>query len=139
MRVDAQHAELALYSYGRLVPRSYPIVSSYTINVTGMRDPQSSGGFRKRYTDGRPGEVQAYMKDDPRYKAIADNVAMLAHMHLRSDGRNVSSPWVSFAFMDFHGKWAGPAITEAVAEELSASGYKVQVFHYDLIKMEAIK
>lgn len=131
-RLDAQKSEVGIYSFGRLIPRDYPIVSTFTINVTGMRDPQSSGGFRRKFTDGRADEIQDYIRDDDRYPAILDNVEMLAQMYLRSEGKSLS--WLSFAFMDNHGKWAGPAFAEAIAEDLSDLGYRVHTFHHDVLR-----
>lgn len=125
-----QQAELGIYTYGRLVPREAPPMSQYVIDVAGLRDPLSNRGFKHKYSDGRPGEVQDFVREDSRMNAILDTVKLIAHMQLRSmagDGK-----WLSFGIRDHHGKWIAPAVGEILADELSRAGYKVALHHHDV-------
>ena len=132
MRVEPNEAEIGLYTWGKLLKRSFIPQASYAIDVSGLRDPQSNRGFKKQFKDGRAGVIQEFVREDPRYQAIRETVEMLAFMHLRSDGRD--EKWLSIGLMDYHGLWIAPALGESIADVLSNSGYRVSCFHYDVIK-----
>lgn len=129
-RVAPSAAEIGIYTWGSKVPRSYTPIASYIVDVAGLRDPQSNRGFKKRHPHGCAGEIQEYVKEDPRYPAISDMVKMLAHLHLRSDAQD--GKWLTIALVDFHGRWIAPAVAELVSDELSSAGFRVSCFHYDL-------
>jgi RNase adaptor protein for sRNA GlmZ degradation len=129
-RVAPGKAEMGLYTYGRLGKAACP-VAQYYIDVSGLRDPSSNRGFRKLYTDGRHGEVQEYLKADPRVDAVFDSIRMIAHLNLRGDNTK-DGKWLSFAIKDHHGVWIAPAVAEIVADRLGNIGYDVTVFHYEL-------
>ena len=131
MRTDLRNAEVCLYSYGSLVKngRSAP-QCDYVIDVAGFRDPMSNRGFKNTYRDGRPSQVQDYVREDPRFAAILDTVRILVSSHVTSQAADKA--WVSIAFRDHHGKWIAPAIVESIADVLSAEKLKVHAFHMDL-------
>lgn len=128
--VEHSKAELGIYTFGEKSQR-YVGTCQYYINVTGLRDPGSSGLIRAQYPDGRAGGVQVYMNDDKRVRAIQETIRILAYMHLRSP-HTKDGKWLSFGLWDHHGKWAAPAIGEIVAGGLSDLGYGVSLFHADL-------
>lgn len=125
-RASCTDAELGLYSYGRIAKGAKPNVC-YIIDVSGLRDPQTNRGFRNNYKDGRAGEVQKYVAEDPRIEAIVDQVKLLAEMHLRGNGAD--KQWLTFGFRDHHGRWTSPAVCEIVADVMDRSGFKVHVSH----------
>jgi hypothetical protein len=129
MIVDQKDAEVGIYTFGRDSSNKVS-TTQYVIDVAGLRDPGSSGLIRSMHKDGRPGEVQAYINEDPRVKAVTDTIRMLAFMHLKSDGRD--GKWLSFGLQDHHGKWIAPAIGEIAAGILDMAGYKVSLWHADL-------
>lgn len=131
MRVESSQAEIGLYTWGKKVSKTTVPLASYVIDVSGFRDPMSNRGFRKLYPDGRCGEVQKYVKEDPRYPAISDSVRMIAEMHLRGEGSD--SKWVSIGIMDYHGLWIAPPIGELLADELDRAGFRVSLYHYDVL------
>jgi RNase adaptor protein for sRNA GlmZ degradation len=95
-----------------------------------MRDPMSNRGFKQKFADGRPGEVQKFVAEDPRYDAILDTVKFLAHTQLRSAA--ATGKWLTISIRDHHGKWIAPAVGELLADALTRDGYKVHVYHQDL-------
>lgn len=132
MRVSPSESEIGIYTFGDKVVTTLPRPAvNYLIHVAGLRDPMSNRGFSKTYTDGRPIVVQDFVKEDPRYEAILDSVRFLAHVHLRSEARD--NKWLSMAIVDHHGKWIAPAVGELVSHALDYSGYKVSLFHFDLM------
>jgi hypothetical protein len=138
-RVAQNEAEVGIYTFGKLT--EHPPNWTYLIDVAGLRDPSSNRGFRKTYSDGRPGEIQTYMRDDPRVPAIIDTIKMITWMNLRSEARD--NRWLSFGLRDHHGIWIAPPIGEIVADSLSNLGFKVSLFHHELTiqacKVEAMK
>jgi hypothetical protein len=127
-RVDHAKAELGIYTFGKDSPNR-PGSVQYIIDCAGLRDPGSSGSLRKTYTDGRPGEVQQYVNEDPRVRAIIETIRTIAFMHLRSQGAD--GKWLSFGLQDHHGKWIAPAVGELAADALSNAGYGVSLHHSD--------
>lgn len=131
MKTDIDKAEVGIYTFGKDSPNR-PSTVQYIFEVAGLRDPQSNRGFSKTYKDGRPGEVQNYVEDDPRVKAIIQEIRAFAYMHLRSDAKD--NKWLSFGIKDNHGRWIAPAVGELVAERLSQLKYGVYLCHCDLDK-----
>jgi hypothetical protein len=130
-RVNLAQSEIALYTFGKLCKSPItPPATDYLIDVAGMRDPMSNRGFKLQFSDGRPGLVQKFVSEDPRYNAIEESVKFLAHIQLKS--KAASGKWLTIAFRDHHGKWIAPAVGELVADSLSREGYKVHLFHADL-------
>ena len=129
MICDQKEAEVGIYTFGKDSPNRVA-TCQYIIDVSGMRDPGSSGVIRKLYGNGVPIEVQKYMEDDPRTRAVVETVRTITFMHLRSDGRD--GKWLSFGVVDHHGKWAAPAVGEIAAWTLDRAGYKVSIYHADL-------
>jgi hypothetical protein len=125
MRVDAGSSQVSIYTYGKVSPVQPG--AAYVIDVMGLRDPMSNRGFRQRYEDGRPGEVQDYVKGDPRLQAIIDEVRLLAYLHVDCE----QDKWISIGVRDFHGKWISPAVGELIAEALDNLGYRTYVYHYE--------
>jgi RNase adaptor protein for sRNA GlmZ degradation len=128
-RVDHSKAEVGIYTFAAESPNRVA-TCQYLINVVGLRDPSSSGMIRSVHKDGRPGEVQDYIQEDPRVKAVVDQIRLLTYMHLKSEGRD--GKWLSFGIHDHHGKWIAPAIGEIAARTLDTAGYHVSLFHADL-------
>jgi RNase adaptor protein for sRNA GlmZ degradation len=128
-RVDHKDAEVGIYTFGKDSPNRVA-TCQYLIDVVGLRDPGTSGAVRKAYRDGRHEEVQTYIQDDPRVKAVIDQIRMFAYMHLKSEARD--GKWLSFGIHDHHGKWAAPAIGEIAARVLDMAGYRVSLYHADL-------
>jgi RNase adaptor protein for sRNA GlmZ degradation len=124
-------AEVGIYTFGKDSPNRVA-TCQYVIDVSGLRDPGSSGGFRKTFQDGRPGAVQDFVAEDPRVKAVIDSIRMFAFMHLRSEAAD--HKWLSFGLKDHHGRWTAPAIGEIAATKLAEAHYKVSLFHADLEK-----
>jgi hypothetical protein len=133
MRVDPSQAEIGIYTWGTKIPREYVPVANYIVNVAGFRDPQSNRGFKKKFLDGRGGEIQEYVSEDPRFVAVSDTVLMLAYVHLRSEAKD--NKWLSIGLTDYHGLWIAPAVGELVADLLSDLNYKVSLFHYDITRL----
>ena len=122
-------AQIGIYTAGR--ESSSQPTGTYTIDVSNLRDPLSSKSLRATYTDGRAGEVQKFVSDDPRIPAIRDMVILLADMYVKPPSGGTSK-WVSFVFKDVHGKWIAPAVGELIADSLSNLGYQVAVAHWEI-------
>lgn len=114
---DIKDATIGLYSVA-LNQRSLEVLFHYKINCTKLRDP--IGQKHLRDLDGKSAEVQAFMLEDPRIKAILMSVKMMAAE---------KAPWTSIAFYDYHGKYISAAIVELAAKELDAAGYNVIIYH----------
>lgn len=131
-RVKPYEAQVGIYTYGEKGKAASVPNAQYVINVAGLRDPSSNRGYRQKYKDGRPGEIQDYVKEDPRVEAIVHQIKMLAHIGLRSDAQD--GKFLSFALRDHHGVWIAPAIGEIVTDALDREGYAVALFHFELSK-----
>lgn len=125
----ASNTEIAIYTFGRL-GKMVPPRAHYVIDVSGIRDPLSNRGFKNTFTDGRPGEIQKFVAEDPRMNAILDTVKLIAYDQLRSKAG--SKKWLSIAFRDHHGKWGSVAVGEIVRDALKYDGYNVALRHYEL-------
>lgn len=131
-RVDAVKAQIGIYTTGST---SKQPSGQYIIDVAGVRDPQSSGGFRKKYSNGLPEEVQAYVAEDPRVMAILEQAELLAYLHFKASW-NQSIDWLSFVVRDHHGQWLAPAIGELLTKRLSDAGYYVFCSHSAIPSVE---
>lgn len=127
-RVDATKAQIAVYTTGR--DDKQPS-GQFVIDVAGIRDPQSSGGFRKKYSSGLPEEVQKYVAEDPRVNAILDQAELLAYLQFKADWSKPSE-WLSFIVRDHHGQWLAPAVGELLVKRLTDAGYYVFCEHRSL-------
>lgn len=110
-------ANIGLYSVAES-QRTIEVLFHYKINCNRLRDP--IGQAHLRNLTGKDAEVQAFMLDDPRIKAILHSVKMMAAEH---------AAWTSIAFHDYHGKYISAALVELAAKELDAAGYGVIVYH----------
>lgn len=130
-------ARIGLYSFGdkgKVRPST-----QFTFDVTKFRDPAGQKQFNG-VSNGTHQAVRQWMKEDERVAGIIAHCKLLANdlvkPKTRTNGNRTEiatvSAWLSISFMDHHGRWAAPAITELVADALCDAGYDVVVTHSGL-------
>lgn len=126
--------DMAVVSFGRIGRQPAPD-PHFVIDVSEWRDPLGSKTLKNLYTDGRAGEVQDFVREDPKYQAAANAALMITYTNLISN-KTTPKPWISIGVRDHHGTWTAPAMTELLAEEINRKlGIKVFVRHVELNKL----
>lgn len=130
-------ATVGVFSYGtkgNVIPKV-----QFDFDVTKFRDPTGQKQFKG--TNGISPDVRDWVGEDERVWAVIQDCLLLADDLVKPKSQSTGgvkmevapvSGWLSFAFHDYHGKWAGPAVAELVAEALSKAGYVVATTHYGL-------
>ena len=129
---------IGVYSFGSK-GNVFPKVQ-FEFDVSKLRDPSGQKQFKG--LNGVDPEVRDWVAQDTRVQGIVDNCLLLADDLVKPKKRETSdgvvatvvpvSGWLSFSFKDVHGRWAGPAVAEAVAEAFSKAGYTVATVHCGL-------
>lgn len=114
---NIKDANIGLYSVATS-QRSLEVLFHYMIDCSRLRDP--IGQKHLRDLTGKDAEVQAFILEDPRIKAILHSVQMIAAE---------KHPWCSIAFFDYHGKWISASMVELAAKDLDAAGYTIMTYH----------
>lgn len=112
-------------------------VGQYEFDVSTLRDP--SGQVQFALVDGTFPQVRDWVKKDRRVPIIVKDCLLLSDDLMKPKKKNGEvikplSVWLSFSFVDHHGKWAAPSVAEIVADALSEAGYVVAVHHACLQK-----
>lgn len=129
-------SKIGVYSFGDKVGGGP--AAQFEFDVTKLRDPAGQKQFSGM--NGTNPAVRAWVSADKRVEAILNQCLILADDLIKPKQRETSgvirydpvSTWLSFAFRDYHGKWASPAIAELVADALDKEGYQVYVIHHSL-------
>lgn len=116
-RTTIKDATIGLYSVATS-QRTLDTLFHYMIDCTHLRDP--IGQKHLRALTGKDAEVQAFLLDDPRIKAILHSVKMIAAE---------KASWTSIAFYDYHGLYISAGMVELAAKDLDADGYNILVSH----------
>ena len=119
--VSITQAEIGIYSLSGDTKNPIP---SFEFDLQHFRDPLGNLTLRKTCTDGRDPVVQEWIKVDPRFAPILEQVIILVKDHKHSGGK-----WITVGFRDYHGTWISRAVACLVATELSNLGYTVGVLH----------
>ena len=118
---DIAAAEIGIYSLSTDTKSPTPSVE---FDLNSFRDPLGNSHLRKTCVDGKDPQVQEWIKVDPRFPVIVEQVIILAKDHFVGGGK-----WLSVGFRDHHGTWISRAIACLVSQELANLGYKVGVLH----------
>lgn len=119
--VDIHDAEIGIYS---LSGDTRQPLANVEFDLNQFRDPLGNLHLRKSCVDGKDPLVQDWIKVDPRYGPLLNQIIILAKDHEKSGGK-----WLSFGFRDHHGTWISRSIAMLVATELASLGFKVGVMH----------
>ena len=113
-------------------------IGQFKFNVSTFRDPAGQVQFKQKDSNeaglnGTVPEVRDWVAKDRRVPIIVKECRLLAEDLIapQADGKAVSA-WLSFSFVDYHGRWIAPAIAELVANHLSEAGFNVLVHHAGL-------
>ena len=119
--VEISLAEVGVYSLAGDTKSPAPNIE---FDLNQFRDPLGNIALRRSCTDGKDPAVQEWIKVDPRFKPILDQVIILVKDHFHGGGK-----WFSVGFRDHHGTWISRAVACLVVKELSELGYKAGVLH----------
>ena len=115
-------------------------VGQFEFDVSKFRDPAGQVQFRLQELkeagiNGTTPEVRDWVAKDRRVPIIISECRLLAEdlISPKTDGKPISA-WLSFSFVDTHGKWIAPAVAELVANHLSDAGFNILVHHAGLKK-----
>lgn len=126
-----ERPQIGIYSYGTVVPQDF--AGQFEFDVTTLRDPTGQQQFKG--LNGLYPAVRDWVGSDRRVSIIIKDILLLADDMAKpktKEGRaqpEPISPYVSFAFKDYHGKWIAPAVAELVADILDKEGFRVAVHH----------
>ncbi len=121
-RVSLKDAEIGIYALSgdTLNPQA-----NIEFDLTNFRDPLGNIILRKQCADGIDPAVQEWIKVDPRYAPLLNQVIILVKDYFH----DTQHKWFSIAFRDHHGKWISRSIATLIANELSELGYRVGVLY----------
>ena len=123
--------QIGIYSYGTSKQQDY--TGQFEFDVSLLRDPAGQKqflGFNGLYP-----QVRDWVGVDRRVPIIIRDCQLFADdmaLPKPKEGQDKPapiSPYISFAFKDFHGKWIAPAVAELVADVLSKKGFRVAIHH----------
>jgi len=123
----AQRLALSVQSFS--YKRGLPMGADLVFDCRFLRNPFWSETLRAR--DGRDADVQAYIAEDPRFDAFADQVAGLIETLLpayRDEGR----AHLAVAFGCTGGQHRSVAMVENLSNHLAAAGWQVSKRHREL-------
>jgi RNase adaptor protein for sRNA GlmZ degradation len=104
------------------------IIFHWRFDCSNFRDP--IGQAHLRNLDGRDAKVQAFLMEDPRFKAIVHAARMIAEE---------KAAWTAIAFHDFHGKYISTGLVELVGQELDSRGFAIGKSHHALVPLSSGK